>query len=72
MQKQIFLAIFTDETGKQLDFERFCCRRVSTVERKIKQLMSFSIYQAIGATKVNIYRTEYSREGLEPEAVVIL
>ena len=59
IKKQTFIAFFVDASGRELDFERFCCKKVATVQGYIKQLWDMPLYRACtkGAEAVKIYAT---------------
>lgn len=72
--RQTFLAVFQDKAGKQVSFERFNYKRLSTVRKALMQLWNNSLYRVCTkeAETISIYKTEYSTEGLEPVETITL
>ena len=60
MKRQTFIAYLQTADGKQVTFERFNCKKVSTVKNQIVKLwLNSSLYRACckGAQVVRIYAT---------------
>ena len=70
-----FIAFFEDNAGNRITFERFACKKVSTVKKYIRELWSNSLYRVCtrGAEIVKIYATPdgYTAQNT-PEAVIEL
>ena len=56
---QTYIAIILDASGKEIDFERFSCKRVQTVQNNMIKLFNNSLYRALNkeADKIAIYAT---------------
>ena len=66
MKKQTFIAIIKDNTGKEISFERFSCKRADTVKNNMVKLFNNDLYKACmkNAATVEIYSTTdgYNRD----------
>lgn len=59
-KQQTFIAFFEGKEGKKITFERFCCKRVSTVQKYIAQLWNNPLYhdsELDTAETIKIYAT---------------
>lgn len=59
MKQQTYIAIIEDKDFKQMNFERFCCKKVDTVVKNMRELFKSDLYRACskGAVSVAIYAT---------------
>ena len=66
MKKQEFISYLVDKEGKKIDFERWACKKVSTVINNLKKLYTYSIYKKDieRSEKIVIYKTPdgYTKE----------
>lgn len=74
MKEQTYIVYLVDDEGGKVDFERFSCKKIETVKRSMQQLLSNSLYRVLNktATKLEIYKTAYSTEGLEPVETIAI
>ena len=74
MKEQTYIVFLVDDEGNKVDFERFSYKRIETVKRTMQQLLSNSLYRVLNktATKIEIYKTSYSIEGLEPVETIAI
>lgn len=74
MKKQTYIVFFQDKEGKEVDFERFSCKRLDTVINGIYTLWNNGLFRALTktATQALVYKSEGGIEGLEPIATVAL
>jgi hypothetical protein len=74
MKEQTYIVFLVDDEGNKVDFERFSYKRIETVKRAMQQLLSNSLYRVLNktATKIEIYKTAYSIEGLEPVETIAI
>lgn len=74
MKEQTYIVYLIDNTGNKVDFERFSYKKIETVKKAMQQLLSNSLYKALNktATKLEIYRTSYSIDGLDPVETIAI
>ena len=59
MKKQTFIAKMVDDRGDCMDFYRFSCKKVSTVEKNIREAMSEDNTGLMG-----LFRRDWIRNGV--------
>lgn len=60
IKRQTFLSKIEDDEGNMIDFERWSCKRLSTVEANLRKLYKMSLFQRLYKGKglhVVIYAT---------------
>ena len=74
MKEQTYIVFLVDNKGNKVGFERFSYKRLDTVKKAMQQLLSNSLYKVLNktATKLEIYETSYSIEGLEPVETIAI
>lgn len=74
MKEQTYIVYLIDSAGNKVDFERFSYKKIETVKKAMQQLLSNSLYKALNktATKLEIYRTSYSIDGLDPVETIAI
>lgn len=58
-KKQTYISYLYDQKGKRIDFERWSCKRISTVKKNMLKLWDNSLYRAFtrNAVTVKVYAT---------------
>lgn len=72
--QQTYIAIIRNKDGKQIDFQRFGYKRLTTVINAMQDLAANSLYRALtpDMDHADIYKTDYEWHGLDPAATITL
>lgn len=66
-KQQTFIAFFEDKEGKMINFERFCCKRVSTVQKYVAQLWNSPLYHNSDLDAAETVKIHATPNGIDKE-----